>query len=677
MRKILYLLIVILFPSLVFSNTDTLFVKSEIVGVTVFSNGANIKRKASFKIPHQKGVIAFEGLPSEVVSESINLEGFKNGNILFIDSKLIEKTNFTKDKDVVAIQDEIDKINLDLSFLDNKIKSLAFEKQIIGNNMDFARRTKIPSIATIQNTTNYYCNRYNEIMDTTLIIKMQKIDLVDRMKELYEDYNRLYAERGKAKTTVYIGYENASEKDNSAVLTYFVPSAGWLPLYDFKVEDTDEPLKIVYKANVFQNTGEDWPEIKLILSTKNPTMNNSKPELETYYLGRARAHKYTKESNDGIAALQGKIMDMQTNEPIPFANIVVMRDGVNFGATTSDFDGNYTIKPIPPGKYDLQVTFVGYKTNITKGINFAANKIRFHDVLMSSTAEMLEVVEIVDYKVPLISKDETASGASIRFDDYNGSFRRNDRSVATTVGGVFSEDSQIGTVRGSRSDATKMYIDGVRVEGKPEIYLPTVSLEKFDFTTSSAYNISSNGSDNILIINTKEVDADFEYQTVPKLDDDIFIVANLTDWQDLQLLSGDANIYVAGKYIGTSGFFPNKLKDTLTLSLGRDDDISVSRKMIRHKNDRIFLGSNIKETLSWEIKVKNNKPHKVKLIVEDQFPISEKTSVEVELLETSGAIIDISTGLVKWELELEASESKSLILKYLVKYPKYSRVNVE
>jgi len=111
--------------------------------------------------------------------------------------------------------------------------------------------------------------------------------------------------------------------------------------------------------------------------------------------------------------------------------------------------------------------------------------------------------------------------------------------------------------------------------------------------------------------------------------------------------------------------------------LGRDDDISVSRKMIRHKNDRIFLGSNIKETLSWEIKVKNNKPHKVKLIVEDQFPISEKTSVEVELLETSGATIDKSTGIVKWELELEASESKSLILKYLVKYPKYSRVNVE
>jgi len=676
MRKILYLLIVILFPSLVFSNTDTLFVKSEIVGVTVFSNGANIKRKTKFKIPHKKGVIAFEGLPSEVVSESINLEGFKNGNILFIDSKLIENTNFTKDKDVVAIQDEIDKINLELSFLDNKIKSLVFEKQIIGNNTDFARRTKIPSIETIQSTTNYYRNRYNEIMDTTLIIKMQKIDLVDRMKELYEDYNRLYAERGKAKTTVYIGYENASDSDNSAVLTYFVPSAGWLPLYDFKVEDTDEPLKIVYKANVFQNTGEDWPEIKLKLSTKNPIMSNSKPELETYYLGRARTRQHTKDSKDGIAALQGKVLDMQTNEPIPFANIVLMRDGVNFGGTTSDFDGNYKIKPIPPGKYDLQVIFVGYETKITKGINFAANKIRFHDVLMSGTAEMLEVVEIVDYKVPLIIKDETASGASIRFDDYNRSSRRNSRSVASTVGGVYSEGSQIGTVRGARSDKTPLFIDGVRVDNS-EIFLPTVSLEKLDFTTSSEYNIASNGRDNVLIINSKEVDANFEYQSVPKLDDDIFIVANLTDWQDLQLLSGEANIYVAGKYIGTSGFSPDKLKDTLSLSLGRDDGISVSRKMIRHKNDRIFLGSNIKETLSWEIKVKNNKPHKIKLIVEDQFPISEKSSVEVELLETSGAIIDKLTGLVKWELELEASESKSLILKYLVKYPKYATVNVE
>ncbi len=658
MKKIFYLLILILIPSLVFSNTDTLFVKSEIVGVTVFSNGANIKRKANFKIPHKKGVIAFEGLPSEVVSESINLQGFKDGNILFIDSKLVEYTNFTKDKDVVAIQDEIDKINLHLSFLDNKIKSLEFEKQIIGNSSDFARRTKLPSIETIKNTTNYYRNRYNEIMDTTLIIKMQKIDLVDRMKELYEDYNKLYAIRGKAKTTVYIGYENASDSDNSAVLSYFVPSAGWLPLYDFKVEDTDEPLKIVYKANVFQNTGEDWPEIKLKLSTKNPKVSNSKPELETYYLGRTRAHQYTKESEDGVSALKGKILDMQTNEPIPFANIVIMRDGVQFGGSTSDFDGNYTIKPIPPGKYDLKVTFVGYKTNITKSIKFEANKIRFQNVLMSGTAEMLEVVEIVDYKVPLIYKDQTASGASVTSEALSKIQRRK------------------GRVRGARNDETALFFDGVRVDN-PEIFLPTVSIDKVDFTTSSPYNIASNGSDNILIIDTKELNADFEYQTVPKLDDDIFIVANLTDWQDLQLLAGDANIYVSGKYIGTSGFYPNKLKDTLSLSLGRDDDIYVSRKMIRHKNDRIFLGSNIKETLSWEIKVKNNKPHSIKLIVEDQFPISEKTSVEVELLETSGAIIDRLTGLVKWELELDAGESKSLILKYLVKYPKNAIVNVD
>lgn len=666
MKKIFYLLMLILIPSLVFSNTDTLFVKSEIVGVTVFSNGANIKRKANFKIPHKKGVIAFEGLPSEVVSESINLEGFKDGNILFIDSKLIENTNFTKDKDVAAIQDELDKINLDLSFLDNKIKSLGFEKQIIGNNIDFARRTKLPSIETIQSTTNYYRNRYNEIMDTTLIIKMQKIDLVDRMKELYEEYNRLYAERAKAKTTVYIGYENASDSDNSAVLSYFVPSAGWLPLYDFKVEDTDEPLKIVYKANVFQNTGEDWPEIRLKLSTKNPKLSNSKPELETYYLGRARSQNYSRESNDGIAAIQGKVKDLQTNEPIPFANIILMRDGVQIGGTTSDFDGNYTIKPIPPGKYDLQTTFVGYKTNITKGINFAANKIRFHDVLMSGSAEMLEVVEIVDYKLPLISKDETSSGASITSEEIARMPNRNARAIATTVGGV----------RGARSEDVKLYINGVSI-ADAEIFSPEVSIEKLDFTTYSKYSIASNGSDNVLIINKKEVDVDFEYQSVPKLDDDIFIVANLTDWQDLQLLAGDANIYVSGKYIGTSGFYPNKLKDTLSLSLGRDDDIYVSRKMIRHKNDRIFLGSNIKETLSWEINVKNNKPHSVKLIVEDQFPISEKTSVEVELLETSGAIIDKLTGLVKWELELDAGESKSLILKYLVKYPKNAIVNVD
>ena len=177
-------------------------------------------------------------------------------------------------------------------------------------------------------------------------------------------------------------------------------------------------------------------------------------------------------------ALKGKIFDKDTKEPVPFANIILDNNGTQIGGTTSDFDGNYTIKPIPPGKYDLKATFVGYKTVLTKGITIASDKIRFHDIAMTATAEMLEEIEIIEYTVPLISKDETASGASVTSEEIAKMPNRNANSVATTVGGVFSEDGERGSVRGARSDQTAMFIDGIRVIGNSSV--PQSAIEQVD-----------------------------------------------------------------------------------------------------------------------------------------------------------------------------------------------------
>ncbi|MBR5216653.1 MAG: carboxypeptidase-like regulatory domain-containing protein, partial [Bacteroidales bacterium] len=78
-----------------------------------------------------------------------------------------------------------------------------------------------------------------------------------------------------------------------------------------------------------------------------------------------------------VGRLQGTVVDKDTGEPIPFANIVLENGGTQVGGTSSDFDGNYDINPIPPGTYDLKATFVGYNTFVMKGIVIPANKITF------------------------------------------------------------------------------------------------------------------------------------------------------------------------------------------------------------------------------------------------------------------------------------------------------------
>ncbi|RLD56057.1 MAG: hypothetical protein DRJ05_11925, partial [Bacteroidetes bacterium] len=88
--------------------------------------------------------------------------------------------------------------------------------------------------------------------------------------------------------------------------------------------------------------------------------------------------------------MKGKIFDKSTKEPIPFANIVLEAGGKLAGGATSDFDGNYVIKPITPGTYDMKATFIGYKSVLVKGMVINADQIRFYDIEMEPTIETLE-----------------------------------------------------------------------------------------------------------------------------------------------------------------------------------------------------------------------------------------------------------------------------------------------
>ncbi|RLD44620.1 MAG: hypothetical protein DRI86_07075 [Bacteroidetes bacterium] len=168
--------------------------------------------------------------------------------------------------------------------------------------------------------------------------------------------------------------------------------------------------------------------------------------------------------------LQGKVIDGQTDEPIPFANVVVELAGKLVNGGTTDFDGNYKIKPIQPGKYDVKVSYIGYKKKLYKGVIINANKVRFLNIGLESSATNLEAFEVVEYKVPLIDKDQTSTGGTMTSEEIAKMPGRSAEAVAVTVGGVFSDDNgKMGGMRGQRSEGTATYIDGVRVIGSSSL----------------------------------------------------------------------------------------------------------------------------------------------------------------------------------------------------------------
>lgn len=175
--------------------------------------------------------------------------------------------------------------------------------------------------------------------------------------------------------------------------------------------------------------------------------------------------KFNNKVYSQAGTLQGRVTDATSGEPLPFVNISVEQNGQVITGGITDLDGKYVIKPIPAGTYDVRVSFVGYQTIFLKGIKILSGKITFQDFKLSQAVEVLKQVEVVEYKVPLISKDQTSSGASITDKEITKMPGRSVESVATTVGGIYSERGEIGSIRGARPEATVYYIDGVKVRG--------------------------------------------------------------------------------------------------------------------------------------------------------------------------------------------------------------------
>ncbi len=218
--------------------------------------------------------------------------------------------------------------------------------------------------------------------------------------------------------------------------------------------------------------------------------------------------------------LQGKILDNATKEPIPFANIILESGGRQVGGSTSDFDGKYTIKPIPPGRYDLKATYVGYKPLLIRGVVINSDKITFYDISMEPTVTTLETFEVVDYKVPLISKDKTSTGGTVTSEEIAKMPNRSANAIATTVGGVFSADGERGSVRGQRSEGTVMYIDGIKVRGSSA--LPQAAIEEVTVITGGLPAQYGDAVGGIINVTTKGPSRNFggglELQTSEYLD---------------------------------------------------------------------------------------------------------------------------------------------------------------
>ncbi len=213
-------------------------------------------------------------------------------------------------------------------------------------------------------------------------------------------------------------------------------------------------------------------------------------------------------AQSGQGAINATVTEAGNGLPIPFANVAVKQNGSLITGASTDFDGKVEIKPIPPGKYDVEITSLGFAPIKVGGVQVTANKSTFipkSSTAMTSSAIQIDEFVVIEYKKPLIEQDGAATQETVTSDEIARMAARNPAELAATAGGTYSKDdgSNSLNVRGGRSDANYYFIDGIKVRGSSAI--PQSSIEQVSVITGGLPAQYGDVTGGVVSITTKGV----------------------------------------------------------------------------------------------------------------------------------------------------------------------------
>lgn len=537
-------------------------VKATLNEVTVYSQGAQLHHRANYTVKTGVTEIIVEGVSSFIDPKSIQVKAV--GNVVILDSRYSlyypQPGPLSEDgipvkikKDIALLEDSLRNMGYDIQEIQDEIDVLNTTKSIVMNNGSMKSQGRVnDSLNFLKLAVEFYSLKITEINKKVLALSKRKNEKIEKRKVMevrlvdlknYQNGNGLQLKNNNPIPRIIVTVSSTELVTGKMNLSYFVSNAGWTPFYDLRSEALTGKINLTYKAQVYQNTGLDWNDVKLSISTNNPYANKTKPELQPWYID------YTTYRVDAA-----KKRNLDYNQA-PAAKV---QDSFNMG--------------------------------------FTFNSNAFEDK-ESLTADQFTTV------------------------------------VQQLIAAEFKID------------------------------LP--------------YTIKSNNEQHMVLIKQTDLDTKFKYYSVPKMDKGVYLVAQMTKLDELQLVPARANIYFDGSYIGETYIDPTSMDDTLNLSLGKDPNIVVKRILLKKDSKDKIIAEKRERSFAYSIEVKNLKSIPIEIVIQDQIPITQNADITIEKSDLGkGGNLNETTGLMEWSFSLKPKESKLFDYNFKVKHSKDKQINL-
>jgi uncharacterized protein (TIGR02231 family) len=560
MRSILLLTLVLL-ARITFAQNPTKTYKATVERATVFLQGAQLTSSQKISLSTGTTDVIFEGVSPYAQPDLVQATATGEAVIMDVQYQIRyaeqappkpdDPARRKLERDIRMVVDSLTEIDFDRKALTQQAANLQAERQVVVSNRLMRGELQRDSLRLFAESVAFLRTRLADI--DALLLKNER--------ELYRLNNfrsEVETRRQRMQTLLNGNFdtpENAPAPIPQIIVTlfaerplstelavnYYVPQAGWAASYDLRAKSTTTDIELNHKAQVWQQTGLNWKDVPLTLSTGNPNQSSIKPTLSPTYL--------------------------------------------------TFFDPNYQIQRDAMAKKE------------------------------------------VPGRLRAMPSAPLANGANSNKDQAAEVFKAED-------------------------------------DGVDRFTTMTENMLRVEYDINLRYTIESDGKPHNVVIQQRKLPASYNYAVVPKLDPDVFLIARVTDWESLNLIPGAARMYFDGSYVGQTNITPNSTNDTLQLNLGRDKSIVVKRVKVKDKSKEKTFGDSREVTQTFEITVRNTKNTSIRLIVEDQMPISNDADIKVEYLEYSKAKFNENTGKLTWDLKLDSRESKKLVFSYAVKMPK-------
>ena len=537
---------------------DKEIVKSTISEVTVYAQGAQIFQKANYSLKPGTTEIIIEGISPFIDAKSLQVKA--TGNSIILDSKYsvfypkpaevsLEGLPLKIRRDIQLLEDSIKFIGYDIQDIQDDIDVMLATKTILSNNGAIRGQGKVnDSINLLKQAVDYYTLKMSEINKKLQALNRKKAEKLERKTAMNDRLSKLKKHQSSSGLLpqdqgpthrITVTFSTKEIVTGKISISYLIENAGWVPLYDLRSDGLTAKINLTYKAQVFQNSGLDWENVKLNISTNNPFQNKTKPTLHPWYVDY---YVYRNYGNNKDIAPQS-MMKKESEKSIAYSNSIGEQN----------------------------------------------------EVMSQTSAQFVEVVR---------------------------------------------------------------------------------QLTSAEFRIDLPYTIKSNNEQHMVLIKVADLEANYKYYTVPKLDNSVYLIAQLSKLDELGLVPAQANIFFDGSYVGETYIDPTSMEDTLNLSLGKDPNIMVKRLLVKKDTKEKIVGDKKERILSYSIEVKNMKATPIEIVVQDQVPITQNAEISIETLELGKGELDARTGIIEWKFSLKPKEGKLLNFSYKVTHKKEMNVSL-